>query len=270
MVAIPAGSFRMGDIQGRGRADEQPVHRVSVERFAMGKYEVTVAEFRSFVKATGHKTDAETRGTCYGYSKGWKLVKGVDWRNPGFPQSDKHPVVCVSWNDGVAYAKWLSQETGKQYRLSTEAEWEYAARAGTETAWYWGNDPGKACVYANVADTTGKEKHPEWAIHNCTDGYVYTSPAGVFKPNAFGLYDMLGNAWEWNCSEYRPKYGGEEQECVTSDSKAKTMSARGGAWFDGTMRTRSAGRGKASRADRFTDVGLRVVRLDAGRPSKSE
>jgi len=260
MVWIPAGSFRMSDVQGGGRPDEKPVHRVSVERFAVGKYEVTVGEFRRFVEATGYETDAEKHGSCYGYSKGWVLVKGVNWRDPGFPQSDRHPVACVSWNDGVAYAKWLSEQTGKTYRLPTEAEWEYATRAGTETARYWGNDPDKACDYANAADQTAKQKHPEWAIHNCTDGYVYTAPVGTFAPNKFGLYDTLGNLWEWTCSKYESRYQGQELRCVDSIQRDQDLSARGGSWFDGTMRTRSAGRGKAKPANRYTDVGLRMAR----------
>jgi len=224
MVWIPAGSFRMGDIYGGGENDEKPVHRVSINRFAMSRTEVTVGEFRRFVNATGYKTDAEKGGSCWTVSQN----EGANWRSPRFSQSDKHPVTCVSWNDGVAYAEWLSQQTGQQYRLPTEAEWEYAARAGTETARYWGNDPDKACGYANVADKTAKQEYSNWSIHNCTDGYAQTAPVGQFKPNKFGLYDMLGNLWEWTCSEYENKYGGKEQHCAKNVNENNSLSLRGG------------------------------------------
>jgi formylglycine-generating enzyme required for sulfatase activity len=261
MVWIPAGSFRMGDIQGGGHSDEKPVHRVSVGRFAMGRYEVTVGEFRRFVKATGYKTDAEKEGSCRSWSKGWEWVEGANWRSPGFSQTETHPVTCVSWNDGVAYAKWLSQQTEQQYRLPTEAEWEYAARAGTETARYWGNEPDKACGYANVADQTFKQKYSGWTIHNCTDGYVETAPVGQFKPNKFGLYDMLGNLWEWTCSEYESKYGGKEQRCVKNVNKNNRLSLRGGSWNVDEARLRSANRYGRTPTDRFDVVGLRVAML---------
>ena len=169
-------------------------------------------------------------------------------------------VRSASWHDGVAYAKWLSEQTGKPYRLPTEAEWEYAALAGTETARYWGSDPDQACGYANAADQTGKQKHSEWTIHDCADGYVYTAPVGKFKPNAFGLYDILGNVWEWTCSKYESGYRGQELRRADSIDTDDELSARGGSWFDGPMRTRSAGRGKARPANRYTDVGLRIAR----------
>jgi formylglycine-generating enzyme required for sulfatase activity len=184
MVVIPAGTFRMGDIQGGGLSDEQPVHSVSVGQFAMGKYEVTFAEYDKFAEATG-RSKPDDRGWGRG----------------------NRPVINVSWDDATAYAQWLSNQTGKQYRLPTEAEWEYAARAGTETSRYWGNDPDLACSYANVADQTVKQENTNhWTIHNCTDGYFYTAPVGSFQANKFGLFDMLGNVWEWTCSEYDEKY----------------------------------------------------------------
>jgi formylglycine-generating enzyme required for sulfatase activity len=244
MVWIPAGSFRMGDIQGDGDSDEKPVHRVSVGRFAMGKYEVTVGEFRRFVKATGYKTDAEKGGSCWTSGQN----EGASWRDPRFSQSDQHPVTCVSWNDGVAYAKWLSQQTGKQYRLPTEAEWEYAARAGTETKYWWGNKLG-----SNNANC--------WNSH-CKDSFKYTAPVGSFAPNPFKLYDMLGNLWEWTCSEYESKYSGQEQRCAKNVNKNNRLSLRGGSW-DGDVgaRLRSADRYDRSPPNRNVSVGLRVARL---------
>ena len=171
MVWIPAGSFRMGDIQGGGYSNEKPVHRVSVGKFAMGKFEVTFAEYDKFAEATGKSKPSDN-----GWGRG------------------NRPVINVSWNDATAYAKWLSNQTGKTYRLPIEAEWEYAARAGTETKYWWGNDVG-----SNRANCSNSD---------CKDSFEYTSPVGSFFANQFGLYDTVGNLWEWTCSEYRYKYNG--------------------------------------------------------------
>jgi formylglycine-generating enzyme required for sulfatase activity/uncharacterized caspase-like protein len=259
MVWIPGGRFKMGDLQGGGDSDEKPVHWVSVSPFAMGKYELTVGEFQLFVKASGYKTDAEKGDGCWAIKDGsWDYVKGANWRNPYFSQNNTHPVTCISWNDASAYAEWLSRQTGQQYRLPTEAEWEYAARAGTTTSRYWGNNPDKACGYANVADKTAKKKYSNWSIHNCTDGYVYTAPVGRFKPNAFGLFDMIGNLWEWTCSEYESKYTGKEKRCVKS---AGRFAARGASWIGKAGWARSAGRFRDAPTIRYVRLGVRLVRM---------
>ncbi|MCP3897296.1 SUMF1/EgtB/PvdO family nonheme iron enzyme, partial [Moraxella sp.] len=173
MVRIPAGRFRMGDIQGGGDGDEKPVHRVSVSEFAMGRYEVTFAEYDKFAQATGRKKPDDE-----GWGRG------------------NRPVINVSWDDAVAYAKWLSQQTGKQYRLPTEAEWEYAARAGTETQYWWGNEIGQNRAVCDACGSRWDNKQ--------------TAPVGSFAANPFSLYDTVGNVWEWTCSEYEDKYSGKE------------------------------------------------------------
>jgi len=185
---IPGGSFLMGSPPSEeGRRGNERQHTVSVGGFWMGETEVTNRQYRRF--KPGH------------YSK----------------NGDDQPAVEVSWNDAVAYAKWLSQKTGKRFRLPTEAEWEYAARAGTKTARYWGNDPDEACGYASVYDPQAKREFGiDWESHSCDDGYKVAAPAGSFKPNAFGLHDMLGNVWEWTCSEYKKSYDGSEQKCSVS------------------------------------------------------
>ncbi len=232
MVWIPAGRFLMGDIQGEGDKNEQPLHEVFVERVAIARYEVTVGEFRRFVEDTGYQTEAEKQGRCISLVN--LRLEDANWRNPGFSQTESHPVVCVSWNDAMAYTEWLTQQTGHQYRLPTEAEWEYAARAGTETSRYWGNDPDEACRYANVHDNTSTEQNSfPWQSHNCTDGYAQTAPVGRFEPNAFGLFDMIGNVWEWTCSEYQNKYAGQEQHCA---KRAGRFVLRGGAWYSDARR----------------------------------
>lgn len=260
MVMIPAGSFQMGDIQGGGVSYEQPVHWVSVSAFAMGRYEVTVGEFRQFVNATGYVTEAEKGDGCRIYDgSSWGKKGDANWRNPYFSQGDNQPVVCVSWNDATAYIAWLNEQTGKAYRLPTEAEWEYAARAGTETSRYWGNNPDDACAYANVHDNTSKTENGfSWTHHNCTDGYAHTAPVGQFNANGFGLFDTLGNVWEWACSEYESSYNGKEEYCGSGDSWQPVV--RGGSWDNRPWGVRAANRIRYSRGDRFDVVGFRLAR----------
>ncbi|MBK7675778.1 MAG: formylglycine-generating enzyme family protein [Candidatus Accumulibacter sp.] len=214
MVIVPAGRFTMGAPASEEGSDdgERPQHLVTVKSFALGRSEVTVADFERFVKASGYRSDAErntrVRGFgdgCYTYisrPSGWEA--GRSWHDPGFKQGAANPAVCVSWNDAQAYAAWLSKRTGRIYRLLSEAEWEYAARAGTTTSRYWGEDPNHACKFANVADRALAVKGPLFSqsgeaatIHDCDDRHAETAPVGSFRPNAFGLYDMLGNVWEW-------------------------------------------------------------------------
>ncbi|MCP4699094.1 MAG: SUMF1/EgtB/PvdO family nonheme iron enzyme [Gammaproteobacteria bacterium] len=263
MVRIPGGSFRMGDIQGGGASNEKPVHQVSMTKFAMGAYEVTVGEFRRFVKAAGYRTEAEQGDGCWADKDkdgSWEQVKDADWQNPYFSQNDDHPAVCVSWNDAVAYAEWLSGQTGHQYRLPTEAEWEYAARAGRESSRYWGNEADKACRYANGADKTAKEQFSSLSIHDCTDAYVYTSPAGRFQANGFGLYDILGNVWEWTCSEYK-KYGEhEENRCSSKNHTNSRRVLRGGSWGNYPWGMRAAYRYVWIPANRNFNIGFRLAR----------
>jgi formylglycine-generating enzyme required for sulfatase activity len=250
MVRIPAGSFRMGDIQGGGDYDEKPVHRVSISRFAMSRTEVTVGEFRHFVNATGYKTEAEKGEGCYTYKDGsWNNRRNANWRNPNFSQDDNHPVVCVSWNDATAYAEWLSDQTGKQYRLPTEAEWEYAARAGTETKYWWGNEIGK-----NRAACDGCGAKWGW------DAKKMTAPVGSFDANQFGLHDTVGNVWEWTCSKYEDKYGGEEKLCTSKKSDSLRV-LRGGAWFNIPGYVRVTNRYVYSDDSRDDTVGFRLSRL---------
>ena len=251
MVFVKGGCFQMGSPNGEGRDEDEKQHPVCIERdFALGRYEVTVGEFKRFVAATNYRTDAEKdaegKEGCYiAYREGseWKYGyrAGYSWKNPNFQQGDDHPVVCVSWNDALAYTEWLSRETGQRYRLPMEAEWEYAARAGTASARYWGDDPNQACRYANVADRTAKQTFPGWTLHECADGYVYTAPVGRFEPNRWGLKDMLGNVWEWTCSLYHKDYDGAELDCSNKDTPG-ARAVRGGSWLDRPAGVRSAAR----------------------------
>jgi len=203
MVMIPAGSFRMGDIQGTDESDEQPVHTVQVKSFEMSRHEVTFEEYDYFAEQTGREKPSDN-----------------DWGR------GNRPVINVSWEDATAYAEWLSQVTGELYRLPTEAEWEYAARAGTETDYWWGNEIGK-----NRANCDGCGS--QWDNKS-------TAPVGSFVDNPFGLYDTVGNVWEWTCSEYEGKYNGKELECISknraNNGKILLPVIRGDAWFHFLLR----------------------------------
>ena len=231
LVVIPAGEFRMGSPGSEeGRRDtEGPQRRVRVERFALGRYEVTRGEYAAFVAATGR--DGDRCRALNGTS--WEWSDGASWRSPGFPQTDEDPAVCVSWDDARAYVRWLSGETGRRYRLPSESEWEYAARASTSTSRYWGAGPSGQCGNANGADAAGKQRFRGWTwAVSCNDGRVFTAPVGTFAANPFGLFDMLGNVWEWVEDCWHDSYQG-----APSDARAWTSSGdcgrrvvRGGSW----------------------------------------
>lgn len=201
MKRLSAGKILMGASDAQERAFELlPVERpelggpreVRIEReFAIGTFDITRREFATFVRESGYRVPSK----CFGYS-GSLWAPGKSWRYPGFEQTDTDPVVCVSSQDASAYVRWLSRKTGKRYRLPTEAEWEYAARSGSSSSNYWGDQPALACRYANVADKSYFKKMRVTQGHlgfPCNDRYASTSPVGSFEPNGFGLFDMLGN-----------------------------------------------------------------------------
>ena len=260
MVYIPTGSFRMGDIQGGGDSDEKPVHRVSVKAFLMSATEVTVGQFRTFVKASGYKTEAEQedRG-CRTYENGsWDLRSGKNWRNPGFKQSAKEPVVCLSWNDTQRYIKWLSEKTGERYRLPSEAEWEYAARAGSETKYFFGNSTSDLCRSANGA---AAETDFSWRNKDCRDGYKRTAPAASFTANAFGLYDMHGNVREWTQDCWNGSYKGAPSDGTAwLSGECGRRVLRGGSWRGNPYVLRSANRNWSTSGNRFNGFGFRLAR----------
>jgi formylglycine-generating enzyme required for sulfatase activity len=194
MVAIPAGSFLMGspDSEDDRNEREGPQTKMNIRAFSLGKYPVTRGQFAEFIQATGYQPARR----CFAeVSHGnFDMTSKANWNDPSFEQTDRDPVVCVSWNDAMAYVEWLSRATGKPYRLPSEAEWEYAARAGTTTSRIWSDDADDACASANAADATVKKEYGWKDVVDCNDGYLYTAPVGKFKANAFGLYDMMGNA----------------------------------------------------------------------------
>lgn len=260
MVVIPAGRFEMGSPAGEtGRsADEGPVHSVDVRSFALGKHEVTRGEFRRFVRDTGRQVSG-----CYEYDgKEWKLNGSKGWENPGYSQSDDHPVVCVSWDDAQAYVQWLSRRSGQSYRLSTEAEWEYAARAGARGMRYWGDGEREACQYSNVADQAAKRKNSGWTIFDCDDGYGETAPVGSYRENGFRLKDMLGNVWEWTEDCWHENYDGAptNESAWTTGGDCSRRVVRGGVWGFGPAYVRLAKRNWIPSTFRFNYLGFRLAR----------
>ena len=195
MAVVPAGRFRMGCLSNDGDCldNEKPVREVRIPHaFALSVHEVTRGEFRRFVAATGHATG----GSCATLEDGeWEIPDGPGWLSPGFAQTDGHPAVCVGWEDARAYTAWLSRETGQAYRLPSESEWEYAARAGSSAKYHFGSSGSDLCRYANHADASTTF---DWRNTSCSDGVgETTAPAGTFEANGFGLHDMHGNVWEW-------------------------------------------------------------------------
>ena len=247
MVVVPSGSFMMGSPPSEeGRDDDEgPVHRVSIPaRFAVGVYEVTRGEFGRFVSSTGRSMGNE----CWTYEDGeWADRSGLSWRSPGFSQTDSHPAVCVSWEDARAYVAWLSRETGEAYRLLSESEWEYVARAGTTTRYHWGDAIGRN--RANCGDCGSR-----WDNES-------TSPVGVFGANAFGLHDVHGNVFEWVEDCWHASYAGAPRDgSAWKGGDCSRHVLRGGSWFDYPWNLRAANRLGVVAGDRVSGVGFRVAR----------
>jgi formylglycine-generating enzyme required for sulfatase activity len=264
MVVVPAGSFAMGSPKDEeGRFDnEGPQHEVKIPRpLAVGRLEVTVDQFAAFVKETGR----DMGSTCDVWEKGkWSERPGRSWRDPGFAQSGTHPVACVSWDDAKAYVAWLSARTGKPYRLPSEAEWEYAARAGTTTRFHFGNDEKDFCRHGNGADRTAQKDVPgakKWTVLACQDGHAYTAPTGSFATNGFGLHDMHGNLWEWTEDCWHDSYAGAPADgsAWTTGGDCKVRVLRGGSWGYPPRYLRTAVRGQIPTAYRYVNDGFRVV-----------
>ncbi|MCP4695693.1 MAG: formylglycine-generating enzyme family protein, partial [Gammaproteobacteria bacterium] len=166
-----------------------------------------------------------------------------------------------SWQDAMEFMDWLNRQGNGNCRLPTEAEWEYAARAGTKTARYWGDKPDDTCRYANVNDQTAKREIGFSGLFNCDDGNAVTAPVGSFSPNKFGLHDMLGNVWEWTCSEWDSNYGGEEKRCSSKNRANGLRVLRGGSWDDTPRLVRAAYRYRDTPGYRYGNLGFRLARI---------
>ncbi len=261
VVVLPAGQFAMGSAatEANHMGAEEPVHTVTIGRpFAMGRTEVTRAQFAAFITATGYSVGA---GCEVRTDAGRQPDPNRTWQNPGFTQTDQDPVVCVSWLDAQAYVAWLSQRTGQTYRLPSEAEWEYAARGGTTTPFYWGSNAEDACTHGNVADLAYRQTFKDQPGSACSDSFPRTAPVGRFGTNPFGLADMIGNAWEWTQDCFSPDYRSAPTDgSASGGSDCTVRTGRGGAWDIPAAYNRSALRGNALQSMRADETGFRVVR----------
>jgi formylglycine-generating enzyme required for sulfatase activity len=276
MVVVPSGAFLMGSPTNEpGRyGEEGPQRMVKIRSFAVGRYDVTRGQWAAFVRAT-HR--AASKGCDYSLLPK-ETEANASWMNLGFAQDDSHPVVCVSWRDAHDYAQWLAQKSGHKYRLLTEAEWEYAARAGTTTPYPWGSTASHE--HANY----GGDDHAGHGLALGRDRWVATSPVGSFPPNAFNLFDMHGNVMQWVEDCYSSTYAG-----LPADGSVNTMATpvkttneyfafmngasscsyrilRGGCWGDTHAMIRSAYRNFAPGPEetldtyRSTGLGIRIAR----------
>ena len=300
MVLIPPGEFLMGSTEKEIRgllqeADkrnlprpyvarisrEGPQHRVQITpAFYMGKYEVTVRQFRQLVDGTKYQANCERDGQgsqCLDTTTGqFQKRSDCTWRNPGIPQTDKHPVVSVDWNDAAAFCQWLSGQTGQTYRLPSEAEWEYACRAGTITRWFTGNTEDTLRDFANVTDESFKLQSPKaaaarWAV-SWDDGFPFTAAVGQFQANALGLHDMHGNVWEWCQDQYdKDAYKRSVRTEVRDASPDSDRVVRGSSWLGGHSEcSRSAYRSSGAPGGRCShDLGFRLVCEIPTKPSET-
>jgi formylglycine-generating enzyme required for sulfatase activity len=272
MTVLPPGSFFMGSPQNK---HEKPQHDVAISQvFAIGVYHVTRNEYSAFVRETSRPA-----ADCYTWD-GHEVAKdpALSWRTPGFQQTDLDPVVCVSWEDAKAYVEWLNIHVRDlkrlpgvavdgPYRLLTEAEWEYAARAGTKTNFFWGDDASEVCRHANSLDVTGKSQVrgvPDTKeMVSCEDGYAFTSPVGSFPPNGFGLYDMAGDAWQWTEDCWHDDFSGaptDSSAWMTGDCSLHVL--KGASWGNDSPRLmRPAWRTRYPQGFSDNYAGFRVARV---------
>ncbi|CCJ07179.1 SUMF1/EgtB/PvdO family nonheme iron enzyme [Methylocystis sp. SC2] len=264
MQIVPSGSVLVGagalELKQEGVPLDwmefaQPQHTVVIKHdFAVSRYPITLGEFRQFVRASGF----EPSGGCVHYDgTRWKVQRKWSWKKTSFEQTDRHPVVCVNWFDAEKYVHWLNRQTGGGYRLLSEDEWEYAARGGSKDRRYWGDDTDHSiqCQYANGADFSYSRVYGKDHSANlkCSDGYAHTSPVGAFRPNAFGLFDMLGNVNQWvdNCVD--SDTSSEQRQC-------RMKGLRGGAWSDPPWAIRSADRYRDLPSTRCMGIGFRIAK----------
>jgi formylglycine-generating enzyme required for sulfatase activity len=266
MIVIPAGEFMMGSPEDEKDRDdsEGPRHRVTIAKsFALGKFELTVEQFAAFADETRY----DTGNVCDVWQDGkFDERPGNSWRKPNFPQTGKHPAPCLSWDDAKAYLAWLSRKTGRSYRLPTEAEWEYAARAGATTRFHFGDDEADYCRHGNGVDATALADVPGarekgWNALACHDGFAFTAPVGSFMPNAFGLFDTHGNVFEWVEDCWNDDFKGAPMDGtaqLSGDCSIRVQ--RGGAWGYPRDYLRIAVRGRQGQGYRYINAGVRAAR----------
>jgi formylglycine-generating enzyme required for sulfatase activity len=266
MVMVPAGEVLMGsdrnDIDnGIAAANEGPQYKAVIKQpIAVGRFEVTRDQYAAFVKSSGYKSGDR----CTTFENNIPQERADrSFLNPGYAQDATHPAVCVSWVNAKAYVDWLSQTTGKSYRLLSEAEFEYVARAGSASRYGFGNDPAEICKFANGADQSAKSAGlpANSPYMNCKDGFPFTAPVGSFAANAFGLYDVIGNVWEWTEDCFYGDYASARMESASRSAEVcSSRTVRGGDWFSTEQSLRPAVRAKADAGAHNDDIGFRVAR----------
>ena len=272
MIVVPPGYFTMGsarqdpagspDTVPGSHDDEIPQREVLIaHKFAAARFDVTREEYARFVDDT-HRPD---EASCQTLLRSGLFIEttGASWRHPGYQQTLHDPAVCISWIDARAYAAWLSRKTLKSYRVPTEAEWEYLARAGTNSARADDGTPNDACRAFNGGDLAYHKQFPgdQFVDMGCSDGYFATSPVGTFPANAFGLFDMQGNVWQWTQDCYHETYDGAPSDGTAWTTPDCTLRvARGGSWADDSRAIRFARREKGIAISRYSSNGFRVVR----------
>jgi formylglycine-generating enzyme required for sulfatase activity len=257
MKVLAAGDFQQGTPAGADALPfEMPQHKVTIAHaFAAGVYDVTVGEYSQFVAATGVGANG-----CATYDGAWRVNPSVTWRNAIESQTSSHPVSCVSWHNAKDYAAWLSHTTHQVYRLPSASEWEYAARAGSAAQFPW-STPSEACSYANVADQTAARHYQGWKVLPCADEFVQSAPVGSFKANAFGLYDMLGNVFQWTEDCWTDNYQGAPTDgSAQSAGDCTQHELRGGSWFTQPDFVRTSYRNRFDGDYRSTSIGFRLIR----------
>lgn len=259
MIVLPPGQFQQGSAADDRDAlpFEKPRHLVRIGYpLAMSTTDVTVDDFGQFIAAMGRDMQG-----CFIYDGEWRHRTMASWKDPGFSQKGNHPATCVSWNDAVAYAEWLSGKTGHHYRLPSASEWEYAARAGGESIRPWDANGEQACANANVADQSAERRYPGWIVFPCNDGYVNTAPVGSFTANALGLSDMLGNVFEWTQDCWQADYAQAPTDGSAREAHdCRDHELRGGSWFSAPATVKATYRNHFAADYRTSSVGFRVVR----------
>ncbi len=266
LVLIPAGEFLMGEPpQGRMVVGSEQ-HRVRITKpFYLGAYEVTRLQFAKFVASTGYVTDLEKsrKGIGWDETQG-RMQEGprYSWKNVGYPCDDSHPVGNVSWNDAAAFCLWLSRVEGKVYRLPTEAEWEYACRAGATTRYCNGDEELRLAEVGNVVDRSYDIKKPYRLPRNVDmeDGYAFSSPVGKYQPNRFGIYDMHGNVTEWCMDRLGSDYYKESPvDDPLGPKRGRERVLRGGSWSSMPWEATCSDRGGIPPEFSDISIGFRVV-----------
>jgi len=262
-VQIPAGKTIMGDRDGQ--KDERPQVPVTLKDFYLQDTEITRGIFKFYVEAT----KVELPLGCQVYRSGWQYDPKASWVNPGYHQTNEHPVVCVSWQQAKGFALWLSEYLNENFLLPSEAQWEHATRAGSSDRYYWGTAPEGLCVHANASDLQTLKRFPTFKSNQCDDGFLETAPVKSFLSNPYGLHDVYGNAWEWveDCwVEHYHDIPPNGDPLLKGDCSRRVF--RGGAWGDNPNFARSGLRNRGEKDQGKDDVGFRLVWAPKTKPAE--